>query len=95
VLLGLQFAPWSEPRNVTRKGSDMSMPRPDQNAELRFVVTNTLLNPQVKGKRVTGFTKVKEGETQLTYVLPYLVEDELRLGATLRKRKRRSRFCLS
>src|SRR5512144_325650 len=39
--------------------------------------------PLVKGKRVTGFTNEEEEEVQLTEVVPFLVEDELkRLGAT-------------
>jgi putative intracellular protease/amidase len=38
--------------------------------------------PLVKGKRVTGFTNDEEEEVQLTHVVPFLVEDELkRLGA--------------
>lgn len=38
--------------------------------------------PLVKGKRVTGFTNSEEEEVQLTKVVPFLVEDELkRLGA--------------
>jgi hypothetical protein len=44
----------------------MSMSRPDQSAELRFVVTNTLINPHVKEKRVTGFTNGEEEEMHLT-----------------------------
>lgn len=37
--------------------------------------------PLVKGKRVTGFTNTEEEEVQLTKVVPFLVEDELkRLG---------------
>ena len=40
--------------------------------------------PLVKGKRVTGFTKVKRKQVQLTHVVPFLVEDELkRLGGQL------------
>jgi hypothetical protein len=35
----------------------------------------------VKGKRVTGFTNGEEEAVQLTKVVPFLVEDELkRLG---------------
>jgi putative intracellular protease/amidase len=42
--------------------------------------------PLVKGKRVTGFTDEEEAEVQLTKVVPFLVEDELkRLGATFEK----------
>jgi putative intracellular protease/amidase len=42
--------------------------------------------PLVKGKRVTGFTNEEEEEVQLTHVVPFLVEDELkRLGATFEK----------
>jgi len=42
--------------------------------------------PLVKGKRVTGFTNDEEEEVQLTKVVPFLVEDELkRLGATFEK----------
>ena len=64
----------------------MSSSRPDQSAELRLVVTHTLSNPHVKGKRVTGFTNGEEEEIHLTHVVPYLVEDELaRLGATFEK----------
>jgi putative intracellular protease/amidase len=40
----------------------------------------------VKGKRVTGFTNDEEAEVQLTKVVPFLVEDELkRLGARFEK----------
>lgn len=42
--------------------------------------------PLVKGKRVTGFTNEEEAEMQLTHVVPFLVEDELRrLGARFEK----------
>ena len=42
--------------------------------------------PLVKGKRVTGFTNEEEEEVQLTKVVPFLVEDELkRLGANFEK----------
>jgi len=42
--------------------------------------------PLVKGKRVTGFTNEEEEEVQLTKVVPFLVEDELkRLGAIFEK----------
>jgi putative intracellular protease/amidase len=40
----------------------------------------------VKGKRVTGFTNEEEEELQLTEVVPFLIEDELkRLGAIFEK----------
>src|SRR3954465_12248397 len=43
--------------------------------------------PLVKGKRVTGFTNTEEEEGQLTDVVPFLVEDELKsLGATFEKK---------
>lgn len=42
--------------------------------------------PLVKGKRVTGFTNEEEEELQLTEVVPFLIEDELkRLGAIFEK----------
>lgn len=42
--------------------------------------------PLVKGKRVTGFTNEEEEEVQLTNVVPFLVEDELkRLGGLFEK----------
>lgn len=42
--------------------------------------------PLVKGKRVTGFTNEEEEAVQLTHVVPFLVEDELkRLGAKFEK----------
>lgn len=42
--------------------------------------------PLVKGKRVTGFTNGEEEAVQLTHVVPFLVEDELkRLGAIFEK----------
>jgi putative intracellular protease/amidase len=42
--------------------------------------------PLVKGKRVTGFTNEEEAAVQLTKVVPFLVEDELkRLGANFEK----------
>ena len=42
--------------------------------------------PLVKGKRVTGFTNSEEEEVQLTKVVPFLVEDELkRLGGLFEK----------
>jgi putative intracellular protease/amidase len=41
----------------------------------------------VKGKRVTGFTNTEEEEVQLTKVVPFLVEDELkRLGGLFEKK---------
>ncbi|MGJ7506404.1 type 1 glutamine amidotransferase domain-containing protein [Variovorax sp. GT1P44] len=40
----------------------------------------------VKGKRVTGFTNTEEEEVQLTKIVPFLVEDELkRLGGLFEK----------
>jgi len=51
---------------------------------LRHVTDNGA--PLVKGKRVTGFTNQEEEEVQLTHVVPFLVEDEMkRLGATFEK----------
>ncbi|MBJ6723231.1 type 1 glutamine amidotransferase domain-containing protein [Geomesophilobacter sediminis] len=42
--------------------------------------------PLVQGKRVTGFTNEEEEAVQLTHVVPFLVEDELkRLGANFQK----------
>jgi putative intracellular protease/amidase len=42
--------------------------------------------PLVKGRRVTGFTNEEEEAVQLTKVVPFLVEDELkRLGAVFEK----------
>ena len=42
--------------------------------------------PLVKGKRVTGFTNEEEAAVQLTKVVPFLVEDELkRLGGLYEK----------
>ena len=42
--------------------------------------------PLVKGKRVTGFTNGEEEAVQLTTVVPFLVEDELkRLGGLYEK----------
>src|SRR5580700_4565236 len=34
--------------------------------------------PLVKGKRVTGFTNGEEADVELTHVVPFLVEDELK-----------------
>jgi putative intracellular protease/amidase len=43
--------------------------------------------PLVKGKRVTGFTNTEEEEVQLTHVVPFLVEDELKkLGGIFEKK---------
>ncbi len=42
--------------------------------------------PLVKGKHVAGFTNGEEAEVQLTKVVPFLVEDELkRLGGKFEK----------
>jgi putative intracellular protease/amidase len=42
--------------------------------------------PFVKGKRVTGFTNTEEEAVELTHVVPFLVEDELRrLGGIFEK----------
>jgi putative intracellular protease/amidase len=42
--------------------------------------------PLVKGKRVTGFTNGEEAAVNLTHVVPFLVEDELkRIGALYEK----------
>jgi putative intracellular protease/amidase len=42
--------------------------------------------PLVKDKRVTGFTNTEEEEVQLTQVVPFLLEDELkRLGGQFQK----------
>ncbi len=42
--------------------------------------------PLVKGKQVTGFSNAEEEASQLTHVVPFLLEDELaRLGAHYRK----------
>jgi putative intracellular protease/amidase len=42
--------------------------------------------PLVKGKRVTGFTNGEEAAVNLTHVVPFLVEDELkRIGARFEK----------
>jgi putative intracellular protease/amidase len=51
---------------------------------LRHVTYNGA--PLVKGKRVTGFTNEEEEGVQLTHVVPFLVEDEMkRLGASFEK----------
>lgn len=40
----------------------------------------------MKGKRVTGFTNSEEAAVQLTKIVPFLVEDELkRLGGLYEK----------
>jgi putative intracellular protease/amidase len=53
-------------------------------AVLRHVQFND--EPIVKGKRVTGFTNSEEEAVQLTKVVPFLVEDELkRLGGKFEK----------
>jgi putative intracellular protease/amidase len=42
--------------------------------------------PLVKGKRVTGFTNTEEAAVELTHIVPFLVEDELkRLGGLFEK----------
>ena len=42
--------------------------------------------PLVKGKRVTGFTNGEEAAVNLTHVVPFLVEDELkRIGRIYQK----------
>ena len=42
--------------------------------------------PLVKGKRVTGFTNGEEAAVNLTHVVPFLVEDELkRIGGLYQK----------
>jgi putative intracellular protease/amidase len=49
----------------------------------------------VKGKRVTGFTNEEEEEVQLTHVVPFLVEDELkRLGAHFEKKPNWQSFAI-
>jgi putative intracellular protease/amidase len=51
--------------------------------------------PLVKGKRVTGFTNEEEEEVQLTHVVPFLVEDELkRLGAHFEKKPNWQSFAI-
>ncbi len=52
--------------------------------------------PIVKGKRVTGFTNEEEDEVQLTTVVPFLVEDELkRLGGLYEKRPNWESFAIT
>ena len=41
-------------------------------------VTDEQGNPLVKGKKVTGFTNTEEEAVQLTNVVPFLLEDELK-----------------
>lgn len=49
--------------------------------------------PLVKGKRVTGFTNAEEEDVQLTKVVPFLVEDELkRLGAHFEQKNKWQSF---
>lgn len=51
--------------------------------------------PLVKGKRVTGFTNTEEEEVQLTKVVPFLVEDELRrLGGHFEKKPNWQSFAI-
>jgi putative intracellular protease/amidase len=50
----------------------------------------------VKGKRVTGFTNTEEEEVQLTKVVPFLVEDELkRLGGLYEKKPNWESFAIT
>ena len=50
----------------------------------------------VKGKRVTGFTNTEEEEVQLTTVVPFLVEDELkRLGGLYEKKPNWESFAIT
>jgi putative intracellular protease/amidase len=50
--------------------------------------------PLVKGKRVTGFSDTEEEAVQLTKVVPFLVEDELkRLGGLYAKGPIGARLC--
>jgi putative intracellular protease/amidase len=52
--------------------------------------------PIVKGKRVTGFTNDEEEEVQLTKVVPFLVEDELkRLGGLYEKKANWESFAIT
>jgi putative intracellular protease/amidase len=52
--------------------------------------------PIVKGKRVTGFTNGEEEEVQLTKVVPFLVEDELkRLGGLYEKKANWQSFAIT
>lgn len=52
--------------------------------------------PIVKGKQVTGFTNGEEEEVQLTEVVPFLVEDELkRLGGLYEKKANWESFAIT
>jgi putative intracellular protease/amidase len=52
--------------------------------------------PIVKGKRVTGFTNTEEEEVQLTNVVPFLVEEELkRLGGLFDKKPNWESFAIT
>ncbi|KRB55338.1 dimethylallyltransferase [Rhizobium sp. Root708] len=52
--------------------------------------------PIVKGKRVTGFTNGEEEAVQLTKVVPFLVEDELkRLGGLYEKKPNWESFAIT
>jgi putative intracellular protease/amidase len=52
--------------------------------------------PIVKGKRVTGFTNGEEEAVQLTTVVPFLVEDELkRLGGLYEKKPNWESFAIT
>ncbi len=52
--------------------------------------------PIVKGKQVTGFTNGEEEEVQLTNVVPFLVEDELkRLGGLYEKKANWESFAIT
>ncbi|CDM62643.1 putative intracellular protease/amidase [Rhizobium tibeticum] len=52
--------------------------------------------PIVKGKRVTGFANTEEEEVQLTKVVPFLVEDELkRLGGLYEKASNWESFAIT
>ncbi|QKK33816.1 type 1 glutamine amidotransferase domain-containing protein (plasmid) [Rhizobium indicum] len=52
--------------------------------------------PIVKGKRVTGFTNGEEEEVQLTNVVPFLVEEELkRLGGLYEKKANWESFAIT
>jgi hypothetical protein len=49
----------------------------------------------VKGKRVTGFTNGEEEAVQLTHVVPFLVEDELkRVGGLYEKAPERQSYAV-